>query len=361
MQKRVLFAVSSLWLWHATRSLVIINYLLSKKYNVSIISYWNALRLLIDELKNEKNVDFIELEDYPPLERWRWLMMYIYLIFDIFKAYLVMRKERKFIKLMHKKYDLIFSDWRYWVYHKKIKSFIISHQISFIMPRWLWIFKFISDYVNFKVFKKFDSVLIPDFKDIKNSLAWKLSHTNLLKKLNHNYIWILSLYKNWDNNEKIIDYLFIISWYLKEHKESFINTLINEAKKLKWKKVFVLWDTTQSYKKHIKEHDITIYSFVSWEERNDLFKKSKVVISRAGYTTVMDLIKLWKKAILFPTPNQTEQEYLAKYLWRKWYFVIWDQEKSINLQKLIKKLKDLKKIDFKNDSLEDKLKNIIWL
>ena len=50
-----------------------------------------------------------------------------------------------------------------------------------------------------------------------------------------------------------------------------------------------------------------IYSFLSWEKRNEIFLKSKNIVSRAGYTTIMDFIELDKKAILYPTPNQTEQ------------------------------------------------------
>ncbi len=35
---------------------------------------------------------------------------------------------------------------------------------------------------------------------------------------------------------------------------------------------------------------------------------------RSGYTTIMDLAKLEKKAFFIPTPGQYEQEYLAKKL-----------------------------------------------
>ncbi len=42
--------------------------------------------------------------------------------------------------------------------------------------------------------------------------------------------------------------------------------------------------------------------------------KAALVISRSGYTTVMDLLKTKKKSILVPTPGQAEQEYLAIHL-----------------------------------------------
>ena len=46
------------------------------------------------------------------------------------------------------------------------------------------------------------------------------------------------------------------------------------------------------------------------------FNESEIVLCRSGYTTVMDLGKLGKKAFFIPTPGQFEQEYLAKRLKR---------------------------------------------
>ena len=40
--------------------------------------------------------------------------------------------------------------------------------------------------------------------------------------------------------------------------------------------------------------------------------ESELIVSRSGYTTIMDLAKLNKKAFFIPTPGQFEQEYLAK-------------------------------------------------
>lgn len=42
------------------------------------------------------------------------------------------------------------------------------------------------------------------------------------------------------------------------------------------------------------------------------FNESEIVLCRSGYTTIMDLVKIKKKAFLIPTHDQYEQEYLAK-------------------------------------------------
>ena len=52
-------------------------------------------------------------------------------------------------------------------------------------------------------------------------------------------------------------------------------------------------------------------------ELNKVILQSHLVICRPGYSTIMDLAKLEKKAFFIPTPGQTEQEYLAENFMRK--------------------------------------------
>ena len=53
---------------------------------------------------------------------------------------------------------------------------------------------------------------------------------------------------------------------------------------------------------------------------------SIVVISRPGYSSIMDLTTLGKRAIFIPTPGQTEQEYLARYLKDKKIYFSMEQD-----------------------------------
>ena len=47
---------------------------------------------------------------------------------------------------------------------------------------------------------------------------------------------------------------------------------------------------------------------------------SEKIITRAGYSTIMELVSLNSSALLVPTPGQTEQEYLGEYLSSKGLF-----------------------------------------
>jgi UDP-N-acetylglucosamine:LPS N-acetylglucosamine transferase len=59
----------------------------------------------------------------------------------------------------------------------------------------------------------------------------------------------------------------------------------------------------------------------------EIIKSSKGVVTRSGYTTIMELISLNCSALLIPTPGQTEQEYLAEYLAEKGWFTTISQRK----------------------------------
>jgi UDP-N-acetylglucosamine:LPS N-acetylglucosamine transferase len=62
-------------------------------------------------------------------------------------------------------------------------------------------------------------------------------------------------------------------------------------------------------------------------EMGQLMAEAGLVICRCGYTSVMDLLRLRKKAVLVPTPGQTEQEYLAAHLQEKKLFPYLPQDR----------------------------------
>ena len=59
---------------------------------------------------------------------------------------------------------------------------------------------------------------------------------------------------------------------------------------------------------------MTICNYMTSDTLQKALNESKLIVSRSGYTTIMDLAKLGKKAFFIPTPGQFEQEYLAKRL-----------------------------------------------
>jgi UDP-N-acetylglucosamine:LPS N-acetylglucosamine transferase len=75
-----------------------------------------------------------------------------------------------------------------------------------------------------------------------------------------------------------------------------------------------------------------------------------VIISRSGYSTIMDIAMLHKKAIFVPTPGQTEQLYLAKYYYDQNMAYAMHQH-QFDLNKALGELAYFKGISIKNDSV----------
>jgi UDP-N-acetylglucosamine:LPS N-acetylglucosamine transferase len=59
--------------------------------------------------------------------------------------------------------------------------------------------------------------------------------------------------------------------------------------------------------------NVTLVSHLPSDELKAHLLAAKEIICRSGYSSIMDLHVLGKKATLIPTPGQTEQEYLADY------------------------------------------------
>jgi UDP-N-acetylglucosamine transferase subunit ALG13 len=73
----------------------------------------------------------------------------------------------------------------------------------------------------------------------------------------------------------------------------------------------------------LKNGNITFYKHLPAPRMKNILTGSEFIISRSGYTTIMELVSLNCTALLIPTPGQTEQEYLAEYLSEKgWFFTV---------------------------------------
>ncbi len=305
---RALFAVSSLGLGHATRTLVVIREYLHRSYEITVVSAGNALAFLRLELEGEDGIEFLEMTDYPPLERGTGWRLYWYLFVDLLHTWRLIRNEYREIQAIAGNYDFIFSDGRYGFHSLSTPSFILSHQIAFVPPNGLRETSWLTENVNIAALRKFDMLFIPDYFGPSLNLAGNLAHSPALHRCQHRYIGILSSYRHL-GLELDIDFLFVISGYLLEHKESFVRDLLEQAGSLPGKKVFVLGNAggdESAYDRYSRD-DLQIYSVASRNLRQELFNRARVIVSRAGYTTVMDLVEHGKRALLIPTPNQTEQ------------------------------------------------------
>ena len=142
--------------------------------------------------------------------------------------------------------------------------------------------------------------------DEKINLAGNLSKPNSLPNNTH-YIGIQSRFEKQEIKKKY-DFLGIVSG--PEPQRTILEKgLIRALKDRKEKSLIVLGKPELNTNNQIG--NITIKSHLDAMDLNTAINQSELIICRSGYSTVMDLTKLEKKAIFIPTPGQTEQEYLA--------------------------------------------------
>jgi UDP-N-acetylglucosamine:LPS N-acetylglucosamine transferase len=117
--------------------------------------------------------------------------------------------------------------------------------------------------------------------------------------------------------QKKYDCLLILSG--PEPQRSILEQLLYNQLALKEYKV-ALVRGTNSDKVIESTKNVDVFEMLDSKSLLQLINDSDFVICRSGYSSIMDLVSLQKTAVLIPTPGQTEQEYLADYLYKKGLF-----------------------------------------
>ena len=304
MKKRILVAPLNWGLGHATRSIPIINTLIAHNFEPIIASDGVALSLLQKEFPN---LITVELPSYNVTYAKKGKFFKLKMIKDTPKLLKAIKSEKKATKQLIEAYkiDGIISDNRLGVYSKHIPSIFITHQLKVLSGTTTWF----STKIHEEFIRKFDVCWVPDVKGSPN-LSGKLGHPKTFE-IPTEYIGALSRFEKKDS-PFLNDILILLSG--PEPQRTFLEEkLITEFKNYKGDVIFVKGVMEAEQTKEVLKN-ITFYNFMTSSLLEKTINESALVISRSGYTTVMDLAKLNKKAFFIPTPGQFEQEYLAKRL-----------------------------------------------
>lgn len=304
--KRILVAPLNWGLGHATRCIPIIHELLAHGHQPFIASDGVALTLLKKEFPE---LPAFELSSYKISYAEKGKNFKIKMIWDSPKVLKAMAKEKKEVKRLVKEHGLdgIISDNRLGAYYKKVPCVFITHQLNVLSGNTTWM----SSKAHQKIIKKFDACWVPDVQD-KPNLTGKLGHLKK-SKLNIAYLGPLSRFEK-KELPLIYDLMVLLSG--PEPQRTFLEEkLLSELRGFEGNILFVkgkIEDEQVREEIWTSNGNIIHYNFMKSAELEEALNQSKQVLCRSGYTTVMDLAKLEKKAFFIPTPGQYEQEYLAK-------------------------------------------------
>jgi predicted glycosyltransferase len=179
---------------------------------------------------------------------------------------------------------------------------------------------------------------VPDAKGTLN-LAGELSHPIKLPKTPVTYLGLLSRFEIKETEAKY-DVCIILSGP-EPQRTIFEKIILKDLFNLQDKIILVRGLPGAAPFQKLPNSSVVIKNHLPSGELNEIIQQSKFVICRSGYSSVMDLAKLQKRALLVPTPAQTEQEYLARYLNAQKLFYCVDQS-NFSLNEAIKKASSFK-------------------
>lgn len=322
-EKKILITPLNWGLGHATRCIPLIQNYLQRDYDVLLASDGRALELLKIEFPN---LQALELPSYNISYPQKFFLLRM-LLQSPRVAYAIIAEHLR-IRSLVKQYqiDEILSDNRFGCFHPQCKSIFMTHQLNIIIPN--RVLQAIIRWINKSWIRTFfKECWIPD-KEGKANLSGKLSHGTNMPNLH--YIGILSRMKK-VKAEKKYDWIAVLSG--PEPQRTYLEEKIIEQVKKSDKnhKALIIGGKSEQRKQYQITPNIQYISFLSTQDLNRVMCASKVIICRSGYSTIMDLIKTQNRAILIPTPKQTEQEYLAQHFFQQHIFFTQSQE-EFNLE-----------------------------
>jgi hypothetical protein len=238
-----------------------------------------------------------------------------------------------------KQIDLVISDICFGLWSKQVKTVFITHQLMIKAP----FAESLLHAINLSFIRKYHECWIPDFAEGDN-LSGDLSHKYPLPE-NAYFIGPLSRFQqlpspsNVPKLKKQYDVLILISGPEKQ-RSIFEELMLKQAASIPLNFLMVrgLPDTPKTLEIHI---NIDIISHLNAAEMKAAMLSASIVVCRSGYSTLMDLTALKKKAVFIPTPGQTEQEYLAEKCMQEG-IAYFEKQPKFNLKRALERSKQYK-------------------
>jgi uncharacterized protein (TIGR00661 family) len=330
---QVLIAPLDWGLGHATRCIPVITTLIKQNCTVIVAAEGQIKTLLQKEFPH---LQFIELSGYRVKYSQYKFWMPVKLLLQLPKIIYRIYVENRWLKKTVKEYaiDAVISDNRMGLYHKQTPCIYITHQLMIKTGNRFT--ESIAQKIHYHYINKFKACWVPDAGGVLN-LAGELSHPAILPVVPVRYLGFLSRF---EKKEFDIKYnLCIVLSGPEPQRSNFEKIILADVDKIQEKIFLVRGLPSETKIPDLNNNLIEIKNHLPSDELSTIIQQSKIIISRCGYSTIMDLVKLQKKAILVPTPGQTEQEYLGNYLLSKKIFYSANQQ-NFSFSVALKKIAD---------------------
>jgi UDP-N-acetylglucosamine transferase subunit ALG13 len=309
---RILVAPLDWGLGHATRCIPVIRQLIKKNCDVLLAGDGMIQKLLVVEFPS---IPFFNLKGYGIVYGTTKWDVFGKMMLQIPRIINAIDDENQWLDdlLAKEKIDAVISDNRYGLYHDDVYSVFITHQLL-IKTGLGATADSILQKMNYQYINEYDECWVPDIEG-NFTLAGALSHPEKSPEIPVKFIGALSRFCKKENIKEQKHLLILLSG--PEPQRTILEEiLLEELKDFTGVVLFIRGLPGIAIIPEVK-NTITIINHLPAQELQSVINEADYVISRCGYSTVMDLMVMQKKCILIPTPGQTEQEYLSSHLMDK--------------------------------------------
>ncbi|MEO7310528.1 MAG: glycosyltransferase [Chitinophagaceae bacterium] len=317
----ILIAPLDWGLGHATRCIPIIRVLLQKNCRVVVAASGFHESLLRQEFPD---LEFIHLDGYGINYSTKYVLLG--LILQLPRFFRNIKNEHNWLKNTVDQYKLdgIISDNRYGLYTDKVPCVFITHQLQPKAPKLFKMIEASSRKQLYSFVNRFSECWVPDETGSEKSLAGSLSHPAKLPVVPIKYIGWLTRFSPARFVQK--KYLLTISLSGPEPQRSLLEGIIlPQLQNINGQVLLVRGMPGATSMPEVQEH-ITVANHLPAKKMENAFLESEFVLSRCGYSTLMDMQSLHCQCIFIPTPGQTEQEYLGEMLAAKKIAIVKPQD-----------------------------------
>ncbi|MDT8392631.1 MAG: glycosyltransferase [Bacteroidales bacterium] len=231
----------------------------------------------------------------------------------------------------------VISDNRFGMWSPKTYSIYITHQVKISAPGMMGITEQLLHRFHNHYIQKYDECWIPDLPE-RPGLAGDLSHT--ATDGNCFFIGPQSRFNpalSSKNGERY-DLMVIISGP-EPQRSIFEKMVLDQLGRTNYKAIVLLGKPEAPEHSAYQRRNVFIYPHLNTKKMQKAMESSSLIVSRPGYSSIMDMAVLGLQAAFVPTPGQTEQIYLARlHHDQKHYFST--TQKAFDLEELIRSSKN---------------------
>lgn len=318
---KILVAPLDWGLGHATRCIPIVRELLRQNCQVILAASGRGQTLLQQEFPG---LTFLHLPGYEiKYAATDWGLPFK-IVAQIPKLLSAIKKEHAWLEkvVREEKISAVISDNRYGLWHPDVPSVFVTHQLRIKAP--VATVENVLQHFNYRYINRFDECWVLDVEGEAN-LAGELSHPVVKPAIPLRYIGPLSRFDKNDYTSSNKHLLVLLSG--PEPQRTLLEKLMVKELKTCTQLIVLVRGLPGETKLLNIAGNTTTHNHLPAAELGQKISDATLVISRCGYSTVMDLTALQKKSILIPTPGQTEQEYLSKHLMQRGFAFCVEQEK----------------------------------